>query len=361
MAQATPIPAESNTRGTSIGLTAVIVAVTDEDPRVLVARRMTHDLATPAQQGLSARTFDAPETLPFGPFEPQHHRTLELGLRQWVGEQTGVDLRYVEQLYTFGNQNRDPRELQGGPRVVSVAYLTLTQETPLTGTGEAQWRPWYSFLPWEDWRDGRPELIDRVIRPALTRWIDAAPDARSARSRMERTAIAFGPVAGTGHFDLLRCLDRYELLYSAGLAMEAIRDGAIAAQAEGREFVPPGEEQLAAVTALGHPMALDNRRILASALGRLRGKIDYRPVVFDLLPPEFTLLRLQKVVEALSGIELHKQNFRRTVMTGNLVEATGQIEATGRGRPAETYRFRRDVMQEKHDVGIPLPLPKIGG
>jgi len=352
---------DHNHRGISIGLTAVIVAVTDEDPRVLVARRMTHDLATPAQQGLLPLAFDTPETLPFGPFEPQHHRTLELGLRQWVTEQTGVDLRYIEQLYTFANQNRDPRELLGGPRVVSIAYLALTQETPLTGTGEAQWRPWYSFLPWEDWREGRPELIDRVIRPALTRWFDAAPDARTARARMERAAIAFGPVAGTGHFDLLRCLDRYELLYSAGLVKEAIRDAAIADQVAGRPVTPPPDEQLTAARALGHPMALDNRRILASALGRLRGKIDYRPVVFDLLPPEFTLLRLQKVVEALSGIEVHKQNFRRTVTAGDLVEPTGQIETSGRGRPAETYRFRREVMQEKHDVGIPLPLPKIGG
>ncbi|MFA5122506.1 hypothetical protein [Zavarzinia sp.] len=356
-----PVPSTDNHRGISIGLTAVIVAVTEEDPRVLVARRMTHDLATPAQQGLIPLAFDAPETLPFGPFEPEHHRTLELGLRRWVSEQTGVELRYVEQLYTFANQNRDPRELTGGPRVVSVAYLALTQETPLAGSGEAAWRSWYSFLPWEDWREGRPALIEQVIRPALTRWIDAAPDARTARSRMERTAIAFGPVAGTGHFDLLRCLDRYELLYSAGLVKEAIRDAAIAARAAGQEPEPVPAEQQEAAKALGSPMALDNRRILASALGRLRGKIDYRPVVFDLLPPEFTLFRLQKVVEALSGIELHKQNFRRTVMTGNLVEPTGQIEASGRGRPAETYRFRRDVMQEKHDVGIPLPLPKIGG
>lgn len=340
----------------TIGLTAVVVAVTEEDPRVLVARRMTHDLATPAQAGTGARAFDSPETLPFGPFEPAHHRTLELGLRQWVEDQSGLDLRYVEQLYTFGSQYRDPRELEGGPRVVSVAYLALTRETPLAGTGEAQWRPWYCFLPWEDWRAGRPAVIDAVIRPALARWVDEAANLRSRHERKERVAICFGSEAG---FDMVRSLDRYELLYAAGLALEAIRDAHIMAQAHGLPAEPPKPANLAAARALGDPMALDNRRILASALGRLRGKLDYRPVVFDLLPPEFTLFRLQKVVEALSGIEVHKQNFRRTVMAAELVEPTGHIEASGRGRPAETYRFRRDVMQEKHDVGISLSAPRL--
>jgi hypothetical protein len=67
-------------------------------------------------------------------------------------------------------------------------------------------------------------------------------------------------------------------------------------------------------------MASDHRRVLATALGRIRGKLAYRPVVFELLPGEFTLLQLQRVAEALSGTHLHKQNFRRLVMNANLVE-----------------------------------------
>src|SRR5213592_4948627 len=85
----------------------------------------------------------------------------------------------------------------------------------------------------------------------------------------------------------------------------------------------------------GVAMALDHRRILATALGRLRGKLKYRPVVFELLPPTFTLLQLQRVVEALAGVRLHKQNFRRLVETGGLVEGTGQQHAETGGRPAE--------------------------
>ena len=102
-------------------------------------------------------------------------------------------------------------------------------------------------------------------------------------------------------------------------------------------------------------MALDHRRILATALGRLRGKIRYRPVVFELLPPTFTLLKLQRVVEALAGVRLHKQNFRRLVEKGGLVEGTGELDAATGGRPAELFRFRRDVLRERPAPGVGLP------
>ena len=94
-------------------------------------------------------------------------------------------------------------------------------------------------------------------------------------------------------------------------------------------------------------MALDHRRILATALGRLRGKLKYRPVVFELLPASFTLLQLQRVVEALAGVGLHKQNFRRLVETGGLVEGTGRQHPPTGGRPAELFVFRREVLRER--------------
>jgi hypothetical protein len=102
-------------------------------------------------------------------------------------------------------------------------------------------------------------------------------------------------------------------------------------------------------------MALDHRRILATALGRLRGKLKYRPVIFELLQPTFTLLQLQRVVEALAGVRLHKQNFRRLVETGGLVEGTGRQDAQTGGRPAELFVFRRDVLRERPAPGVGLP------
>ena len=110
-----------------------------------------------------------------------------------------------------------------------------------------------------------------------------------------------------------------------------------------------------ALPPLGEPMALDHRRLLATALGRLRGKLKYRPVVFELLPATFTLLRLQRVVEALAGARLHKQNFRRLVEKDGLVEGTGVVEPGTVGRPAELFRFRREVLRERRAPGVGLP------
>jgi hypothetical protein len=328
-----------------IGLNAVIVAVTQETPRILTVSRADHALAEPAVTsgpGCPQRC----DALPFGPFDPGADRTLELGLRRWVREQTGLELGYVEQLYTFGNRHRDPTERQGGPRVISVAYLALAREAAPAGTGDALWRESYTFLPWEDWREGKPELIDRVIVPALRRWAEAAPDQDRRKERRERRDIAFG--LGGAPWVPERVLERYELVYEVGLSAEAGRD------------YPDAFAHPAVLKPVGRPMALDHRRILASALGRLRGKLRYRPVVFELLPATFTLLQLQRVVEALSGVRLHKQNLRRLVESAGLVEGTGRVHSGTGGRPAELFRFRRDVLRERPTPGVGLPGQRHG-
>ena len=316
----------------AIGLNAVITAVTKEVPRFLALRSAGPDQAAP---------FDA---LPFGPFDPLRDRTLELGLRRWVREKTGIEIGYVEQLYTFGNRNRDPRERRGGPRVISVAYLTLVREGPPSRTVDAVWRDWYRYFPWEDWRAGRPAVIDSRIAPALRRWIRAARTRELRIERQERCDIYFG--LGGAPWVAERVLDRYELLYEIGLAAEAERDRRVPQPVTG------GRERPRRASGLGQPMAFDHRRILATALGRLRGKLKYRPVVFELLPETFTLLQLQRTVEALAGIGLHKQNFRRLVEAGGLVEGTGRMDIRTGGRPAEIFHFRRDVLRERPAPGV---------
>lgn len=309
-----------------LDLNAVILAVTEDEPRILTVRRADGD------------------ALPSGPLDPDRDRTLELALRGWVLGQAGLELGYVEQLYTFANRYRDPRELEGGPRLVSVAYLALVRESAPGGFAGASWAGIYELLPWEDWRAGRPRVIDEAIAPALESWIAAVDERAGRRSRRERADIAFG-LRGA-HWNGERVLDRFELLYEVGLVEESAREakrGSAAAKKRGDGFF------------LGRAFALDHRRILASALGRLRGKLRYRPVVFELMPPSFTLLQLQRVVEALAGLRLHKQNFRRVLEKGGLVEGTGRRLADTGGRPAELFRFRRDVLRERPAPGVGLP------
>lgn len=338
---------------TDIGLNAAIIAVTDGTPRILTVRR---EAMTPTEHPeLLGKWADSHFALPSGSFDPDTHRTLDLGLRRWVEEQTGLTLGYVEQLYTFADRHRDPRELAGGPRIVSIGYLALVHEASLHGDGDAEWRDCYESFPWEDWRDGRPSVIDTIIRPELLRWTKTTKHPGGSMRREERVSINFGlEDAGWDHE---RVLERYELLYEAGLVAESARDRAIshAHALENAADRPDDDESLAILASTGRPLELDHRRILATALGRIRGKLRYRPVVFELLTDTFTLLQLQTVVEALSGVGLHKQNFRRLVINNKLVEPTGDYETRTRGRPAKLFRFRRDVLRERPTPGVGVP------
>lgn len=295
----------------TIRLDAVLVAVTEDHPRVLTVR---------PKQRLDG--------IPSGPLDVERDKTLELGLRRWIRQQAGIEVGYIEQLYTFGDQNRGIERTPHQERIVSVAYLGLgIEDSPSI---EARWRDIYTLFPWEDHRLHRPPLLDDLLVPRLFAHMDDV-------TWTDRVHIAFG--AGSMQWDPVRVLDRYELLYQAGLIAEAFHD-------QGR--TPPASLQT------GPAMAYDHRRIVATAIGRLRGKLTYRPVIFELLPESFTLLTLQRTVEALHGIRLHKQNFRRVIERGGLVEGTGERTATG-GRPAELFRFRQDVLRERPRPGVVFP------
>ncbi len=290
-------------RRLTLGLDAVIVAVTDGRPRVLTTTTSGADVAA----------------LPSGPLDADRDATLELGLRRWISAQTGLAVGYVEQLYTFGD--RDRQRTPEDTRHLSVAYLGLVREaTPEPG---AAWVDAYRLLPWEDRRTRMPALVGEALLPALTRW--AGRDV----ARRHRVRANFGDRRA---WDPIRVLERYELLYEAGLVPECRRDQGLPAPASG---------------GAGLALASDHRRIVATALGRLRGKLKYRPVVFELLPETFTLLVLQRTVEALAGVRLHKQNFRRLVENGRFLEPTRSVERPARGRPAKLFRFRKEVVRAR--------------
>ena len=167
------------------------------------------------------------------------HESLEEAALRELEEETGVRDVYLEQLYTFGDPDRDPRG-----RTITVAYYALVPAT--------------------------------AIHP------HAGSDASEAR-------------------------------------WWSVHD-------------PP-------------PLAFDHADILAYALQRLRYKLEYTAVGFELLPENFVLSELQAAYEVVLGEELDKRNFRRKILGAEVIEETGAYR-TGEGRPAKLYRFRDDAVAE---------------
>ena len=313
--QRIPMSGEHTGNAVEITLNAAVVAIDHDAPCFL-----SH---------IKREGADKTAQLPSGPFVPDEHPSLEFGLRASVHHQTGVDLGYVEQLFTFGDQAA--RTLGGAIHtpVVTLGYLALTGVHDAQPADAAQWLSAYDFLPWEDWRDGRPEILSEALEPRLKAWaLVGRPNdaAEAANQRSDRARIAFG--FDGAPWDEERVLDRFELLQDAGLLIE--RTAALG----------------------GLTMSFAHRRIMASGLGRLRAKIKYRPVLFELMGDEFTLFELQRTVEAILGSRLHKQNFRRLVESGGLVDATADVRTHTGGRPAKLFRFRREVLMERPAPGV---------
>ncbi|WP_010198979.1 NUDIX hydrolase [Psychrobacter sp. PAMC 21119] len=322
---------------------AVLVAITDHTARVL--------------------TVDQGKLLPNGPLMPLH-RSLQAGVRQWVEEQTQQPLGYLEQLYTFVDTNR--RNIDGHA-LVYVSYLGLVQETQMQELqSEALWRDWYDYFPWENHLDGMPSIITDFIVPVLLEWATTAEDLIVQQRRRQRIGLCWGLseafLAGGELTDTELVGDhahesrewiaehvllRYEMLYEGGLIPEAPN-------------YPPTYQAVVLPDdwsqRIGVPMYYDHRRVIATAISRLRAKIEYRPLIFGLMPDVFTLSQLQQSVEALSGVRLHKQNFRRLLDSQNLVMETGESSSAQRGRPAKLYRFRHDI--ELQSLLMDSKLPK---
>ena len=295
-----------------VELVPVLIAITNSSLRVL----------TVAQGAL----------LPNGLLAPLRH-SLQAGVRMWVAKQTSQPMGYVEQLYTFVDTRRQNE--QGLP-VLYVSYLGLVREAADSILHpDAKWQDCYGYFPWEDLRtDGgqRDAIVSR-----LRIWANSADTEEVRQKRLKRIHLCWGVEPENWSEEYV--LQRYEMLYESGLIAEAAE--------------PQANFDFALT---GQPMCHDYRRVLATALSRLRAKIKYRPVIFELMPPEFTLLKLQNSVEAISGRLLHKQNFRRQIQQQNLIEPSDTGVSGSKGRPAQLYRFRDDVLPDRliSDIGLPL-------
>ena len=296
-----------------VELSAVVLTVADDEPRVLAL----------AEDGFAR--------LPSDRLRSTRDQTLEFAARRLLRRQVGLEPAWLEQLYTFGDRRRNfwPRSPD---RTITVAYLALVRHDQCSTAGH--WRACYEFFPWEDQRTDPDSAAHLGV--ALAAWRNRARADATRRERRERIERCLGQGQAGWTPDLV--LERYELIYEAGLVAETWHD---------RGTSPPGGRTLE-----GAWMRRDHRRILATALGRMRGKLRYRPVVFELMPREFTLYELQRVIESIIGRRLHKQNFRRLVANQRLVEPTGVRKADTGGRPARRYRFRPEAQGERRAAGV---------
>jgi 8-oxo-dGTP diphosphatase len=178
--------------------------------------------------------------------------SLDAAAARVLAEKASLERVYLEQLYTFGQPDRDPRT-----RVITVAYYALVE----------------------------PARFEEAAR-------------RAEAVAMARLVVPWEGETG-GPVELV------------GLEGSRLR------------------------------LAFDHPDILGMAVKRLRGKLDYSPIGFQLLPERFTLLQLQHLHETILGRPLDKNAFRRRMLASGQLEATGESERAVDHRPAELYRFSR--------------------
>ena len=157
--------------------------------------------------------------------------------------------------------------------VLYVSYLGLVKEaTAHSLNPDATWQDWYDYFPWEDRRNSSKPI---EILSGLYAWVDAGNDTQERQERLRRVQLCWGlsPYSWSEEQVLLR----YELLYETGLVAES-----------------PWQNPNFDFRHTGRFMQHSHRRVLATALARLRAKIKYRPVIFELMADEFTLFQLQK-------------------------------------------------------------------
>jgi len=170
----------------------------------------------------------------------QMDESLEMAARRELMEETAVSDVYMEQLFTFGAPNRDPRT-----RVITIAYIALVPHDAI-----------------------QPQAGDDAAQAA---WFSAndLPD-----------------------------------------------------------------------------LAFDHQEIIDYALMRLRYKLEYTTVGFELLPNQFTLTELQQAYELILGENLDKRNFRNKIFAAEVLEESGKMKREGKGRPAKLYQYRQDAVAE---------------
>ena len=103
-------------------------------------------------------------------------------------------------------------------------------------------------------------------------------------------------------------------------------------------------------------LAFDHKKIVRAGIERLRGKVRYQPVGFELLPKKFTLTQLQRLYETILGQEIDKRNFRRKVLSTGVLEELDEVEKGVARRAARLFRFDRARYRELVSDGFDFAL-----
>jgi hypothetical protein len=177
---------------------------------------------------------------------------------------------------------------------------------------------------------------------------DEAIDAAAARVLAEKVNLrqvfieqlfTFGDVARDSRGRVVT-VAHFALVPSTRLGAELPQGAQLAALEVPWHGLAGGDVRLRDLRGAELAVGFDHARILGTAVQRLRGKIDYAPVGFELLPQQFTLLDLQHVHEAVLGRQLNKDSFRRRMLASGLLAATGRRRTEVGHRPPELFRFR---------------------
>ena len=199
---------------------------------------------------------------------------------------------------------------------------------------DAGFREWYRFFPWEDWRAAAARrCIDAAIMPGLRAWVARGGERGPRRGLLAASSACACCSARTAPVSTRRtCSTAMNCSMRRGWWRRALRDG--------REPAPGVERASAARPSRCRH---DHRRILATAMGRLRAKMKYRPVIFELMPENFTLTALQ------------------THGRGDLRPPSAQAEFPPPGRGLRRGRAdRRNVARHRRAAGGFVPLPPRG-
>lgn len=299
--------------GFAVELAACLLSVEGDEPVVLVDEGSTNEARFPSVA-----------------FDPGAHKSLDLGVRDWLLENTGLEVGRLEQVHTARRSGAGSGI--GEPcSALSIGFLGLVPPQQRASVMRGTWRRCLDYMPWEDRRrrgglTGH-ERVGQLLLGRLQSATLAGDLALERQSRRIRNAFGLDSTAWEETSTLERCALVQSLAPCAGEG--AYLDG------------------MAAEGFASSRMVADHLQILAAALGRLRARLRVRPIAVDLVPPVFTLLDLQRSAEAILGPSLHKQNFRRYVEGAGVIEATGTMRQQTGGRPAQLFRFRREGMSER--------------